>query len=64
MREKIAAWAFLAHFYKGIEKILKRISRFYAVPLPGERTVFAIIKNAKNVNPSETGDPDSLRSGD
>jgi len=34
MREKTAAGAFLAHFYNGVENILKRISRFYAVPLP------------------------------
>lgn len=34
IREKTAAGAFLAHFYNGIENILKRISRFYAVPLP------------------------------
>jgi len=34
IREKTAAAAFLAQFYNGIENILKRISRFYAVPLP------------------------------
>ncbi|MEW6615676.1 MAG: hypothetical protein AB1401_09450 [Thermodesulfobacteriota bacterium] len=34
VREKTAASAFLAQFYTGIENILKRISRFYNVPLP------------------------------
>lgn len=34
IREKTAAGAFLAQFYNGIENILKRISRFHAVPLP------------------------------
>jgi len=34
MREKTAAGGFLAHFYNGVENILRRISRFYAVPLP------------------------------
>jgi hypothetical protein len=33
-REKAAAAAFLAQFYTGLENILKRISRFYAVALP------------------------------
>ncbi len=33
-REKTAAAAFLAQFYGGIENILKRISRYYAIPLP------------------------------
>ena len=34
VREKTAAAAFLAQFYSGIENILKRISRYYNVPLP------------------------------
>lgn len=34
VREKTAAAAFLAQFYGGIENILKRIYRFYNVPLP------------------------------
>lgn len=33
-REKTAAAAFLAQFYGGIENILKRISKFYSIPLP------------------------------
>ena len=32
--EKTAAGAFLAQLYSGIENIMKRISRFYGVPLP------------------------------
>jgi len=34
VREKAAAAAFLAQFYNGVENTLKRISRFYDVPLP------------------------------
>lgn len=34
VREKTAAAAFLAQFYNGVENILKRISRFHAMPLP------------------------------
>lgn len=34
VRDKTAAAAFLAQFYNGVENIFKRISRFYAVPLP------------------------------
>jgi hypothetical protein len=34
VREKTAAAAFLAQFYNGIENILKRISRYYDIPLP------------------------------
>lgn len=34
IREKTAAAGFLAQFYNGLENILKRISRFYEVPLP------------------------------
>ncbi len=34
VREKTAAAAFLAQFYNGVENVLKRISRFHAVPLP------------------------------
>jgi hypothetical protein len=37
-REKIAAAAFLAQFYNGIENILKRISLFHDVPLPSGET--------------------------
>lgn len=33
-REKTAAAAFLAQFYGGVENILKRISKFYSIPLP------------------------------
>ncbi len=38
VREKTAAASFLAQFYTGIENILKRISRFYGVPLPTGET--------------------------
>ena len=34
IREKAAAAAFLAQFYGGIENILKRINKFYSIPLP------------------------------
>lgn len=34
VREKTAAAAFMAQFYGGVENILKRISRFHAVPIP------------------------------
>ena len=34
IREKTAAAAFLAQFYSGIENILKRISKYYSIPLP------------------------------
>jgi len=34
IREKTAAASFLAQFYNGLENILKRISRFYEIPLP------------------------------
>jgi len=34
VREKTAAGAFLAQFYGGIENILKRIHRYYDLPLP------------------------------
>jgi len=34
IREKTAAAAFMAQFYGGVENILKRVSRFHAVPLP------------------------------
>jgi hypothetical protein len=37
-REKTAAATFLAQFYSGVENILKRLSRFYAVPLPAGDT--------------------------
>jgi len=33
VREKTAAAAFLAQFYGGIENILKRIHRYYGIPL-------------------------------
>ena len=35
VREKTAAAAFLAQFYSGLENILKRLSRFHGVELPG-----------------------------
>ena len=35
VREKTAAAAFLAQFYTGIENILKRLSHFHGIPLPG-----------------------------
>ncbi len=38
MREKIAAAAFMAQFYSGIENVLKRISHFYSVSLPSGDT--------------------------
>jgi hypothetical protein len=38
VRETTAAAAFLAQFYNGLENILKRISRFYDVPLPQGET--------------------------
>ena len=38
VRETTAAAAFLAQFYNGLENILKRISRFYEVPLPSGDT--------------------------
>ena len=38
VREKTAAAAFLAQFYSGVENVLKRISRFHAVPLPTSDT--------------------------
>lgn len=34
VREKTAAAAFMAQFYGGVENILKRICRFYALSLP------------------------------
>jgi hypothetical protein len=34
IRDKTAAAAFMAQFYGGLENILKRIHRFYDVPLP------------------------------
>ncbi|HLG29420.1 MAG TPA: hypothetical protein VI387_04355 [Candidatus Brocadiales bacterium] len=34
VREKTAAAAFLAQFYGGVENILKRICKFYGVPVP------------------------------
>lgn len=34
VRERTAAAAFLAQFYGGVENILKRIHRYYNVPLP------------------------------
>lgn len=38
IRDKTAAAAFMAQFYGGIENILKRISRFYNIPLPAGET--------------------------
>jgi hypothetical protein len=35
VREKTAAATFLSQFYTGIENILKRISRFHSLTLPG-----------------------------
>lgn len=37
-REKIAAAVFMAHFYSGIENILKRISYFNSIPIPSGET--------------------------
>ena len=34
IRDKTAAAAFMAQFYGGLENILKRIHRYYGVPLP------------------------------
>ncbi|MEW5818505.1 MAG: hypothetical protein AB1798_24330 [Spirochaetota bacterium] len=34
VREKTAAGAFLSQFYGGVENILKRICRFYGIPIP------------------------------
>ena len=34
LRDKTAAAGFLAQFYNGIENILKRICRYYEIPLP------------------------------
>lgn len=34
VREKTAAAAFIAQFYGGIENILKRIHRYYGIPMP------------------------------
>lgn len=34
VREKVAAAAFMAQFYNGVENIFKRISQFHSVPLP------------------------------
>jgi len=34
IREKTASAAFMAQFYNGVENILKRISRYYELPLP------------------------------
>jgi len=34
VRERTAAGAFLAQFYGGVENILKRIHRYYNLPLP------------------------------
>lgn len=34
VRERTAAASFLAQFYGGIENILKRIHRYYKIPLP------------------------------
>jgi len=38
VREKMAAAAFLAQFYSGIENVLKRLSRFHRVELPAGET--------------------------
>ncbi|MBS1248950.1 MAG: hypothetical protein MAG431_00520 [Chloroflexi bacterium] len=37
-REKTAASAYLAQFYNGVENTLKRLCRFYEVPLPTSST--------------------------
>ena len=34
IREKTAAAAFIAQFYGGVENILKRIHRYYGIPMP------------------------------
>lgn len=38
VREKTAAAAFMAQFYGGIEKILKRINNFYSLSMPAGET--------------------------
>jgi hypothetical protein len=38
VREQTAAAAFLAHFYNGVENILKRLSHYHNVPLPTGET--------------------------
>ncbi len=38
IRDKTAAAAFMAQFYGGLENILKRIHRYYSVPLPSGDT--------------------------
>jgi hypothetical protein len=38
VRERTAAAAFLAQFYNGVENILKRISHFHGIALPGSDT--------------------------
>lgn len=43
--EKTAAAAFLSQFYSGIENILKRICKFYEIPLPsGNNWHYELIK--------------------
>lgn len=45
-REKTATAAFMAQFYNGSENILKRISYFYAIPLPtGDTWHIELFKN-------------------
>ena len=34
VREKVAAASFMAHFYNGIENVLKRITLYHGMPLP------------------------------
>lgn len=49
VREKTAAAAFIAQFYGGIENILKRVHRYYDVPIPtGESWHIEIFKRFCN----------------
>jgi hypothetical protein len=49
VREKMAAAAFIAQFYGGIENILKRVHRYHEVPIPtGESWHIEIFKRFRN----------------
>jgi hypothetical protein len=54
VREKTAAAAFLAQFYSGIENILKRLSRFHQVGLPGgDNWHFELFKRFCSAGPAQ-----------